>query len=444
MSLFKRPGSPYWYAEIQVRGRRIVRSTGTSTRRVAETFQRRLREEAKKEADRLGANASVKGAVLNYTVDQMFGRYWIEHGSKLSWAHEVEGYAKRIVAIVGHILVTNLTTQDCAYLIETLRNGGTGLVALNRFIAVFRGAHTMAAKKWGVPTHIIDWKLLKTKEPHERVRWLTKDEAARLLACLPPHVALIVEWSLYTGLRKLESLNLTWDRVDLANGFVEVIAKGKKVRRILLSDAALNVLARCPKGGRYVFDRTNLRKHFKAGLELGGISNFRFHDLRHTNATWLRQRGASLEIVQRALGHSSIQVTQRYAHVDDQEVLTASNRIETVSPTNVVQLTRPAKPSFVYFITDGKMVKIGRSTDPARRLRTIQTGHPKPLWLIGTISANRLSETEAQAKFAEFRGHGEWFVLPSAALKEIEAMCAAAKSQHVVGFKPRLTLIVPT
>lgn len=440
MSLFKRPGSPNYYCEIQVALRRLVRSTGTSNRREAEAFQRRFKEEARAEARRVSSNKSgARQLVLDYTVDQMFGRYWVEHGSKLRWRAEVAGYAKRIVGILGHLKVADMNAVDIAHMTETMRDNGTGHVAINRALAVLRGAHTMAGKRWGCSVQPIDWRLLKSREPRERIRWITRQEAARLLACLPPHSSLIVEWSLYTGLRKSETLSLAWDKINSATGFADVQVKGGHWRRIQLSEPAKSILARTPHIGRLVFDGTNLRKNFEAGLLAAGITDFRFHDLRHTNATWLRREGASLEVIQRALGHSSIQVTQRYAHVDDQEVLAASNTIAPITQSNVVRFTRVRKQQFVYFVTDGAHVKIGRSSDPARRLGTLKTDSPRPLWLIGTIRADELSEIEAHARFSAHRQRGEWFVVTGDVLKEIEALCRTLNPTHVGGLRKRLT-----
>lgn len=83
MSVFKRAGSPYWYSEVVVRGHRVVRSTGETSRRAAEAFDRRLKEEVKKRValEQTGVNKA-KQSALSYTIDHMMGRYWLEHGSK--------------------------------------------------------------------------------------------------------------------------------------------------------------------------------------------------------------------------------------------------------------------------------------------------------------------------------------------------------------------------
>ncbi len=339
MSLFKRAGSPFWQTEIQVRSRRIIRSTGTTSRREAEAFERKLREDSRKEADRGPRSASA-----DLTVDEMFGRYWLEHGSKLRWAANVAAYSKRIVGILGPVKVAALTQVDCSALMETLTSEGMGKVSRNRALSVLRAAHSMAGRRWGCPIQLIDWRAFRIREPKERVRWATRDEAFALIANLPSHIGLIVEWSLYTGLRKRETLTLSKAAVSLAKNAVEVVVKGGATRTVQLSPAARDVLERAlianPNSER-VFDGTNLRKHFLRACAKTGLRDFHFHDLRHTFATWLRQQGTAIEIVSRALGHSSIQVTQKYAHVDDREVVAATSGIGLLQMSNVVQL--PAK-----------------------------------------------------------------------------------------------------
>lgn len=430
MSIFKRPTSPFWYAEVVHRGHRVVRSTGETSRRAAEAFERRLKDELKKRValEQSGTNKA-KQSVLNYTIDHMMGRYWLEHGSKLRWSEAVQRYAKRIVFHCGDIRLAYFSDVDLANLVELTKDEGA--VSLNRMLSVFQSAHNLARKRWGCQTQQIDWSMFRTKEPKARVRWITREEAAVLLSNLPTHVALIVEWSLYTGLRKNETLSLTWDKVNFAKGEVTVFVKGGHWRTVPLSDAALSVLERAPKRSEKVFDSTNLRKHFEAGLVLSKIEDFRFHDLRHTYATHVRQAGAALEIVQRALGHSSIQVTQKYAHVDDSEVRAASNAIAPIEPLNVVKLEATLK-QFVYFITDGDQIKIGRSSDPQRRLRALQVGHPKPLWILGTVSTARMTEEEAHSRFSDRRLRGEWFTASARTIEDIEKLCAAHNSQHVV------------
>jgi integrase len=183
-------------------------------------------------------------------------------------------------------------------------------------------------------------------EPKERVRWITPAEAIKLLEVLPGRVRLIVEWALCTGCRRSEILKLRWDDVDLERHQAHI--EGKTGHRTLwLSAEACAILGRAEKVGAFVFDGTNLRKHFELGIRTSGLRDFKFHDLRHTHATWLRMAGVPLEIVQRSLGHTAITTTSRYAHVADTEIQAALRKLPSLVPesvgANIVALKRKAE-----------------------------------------------------------------------------------------------------
>lgn len=123
---------------------------------------------------------------------------------------------------------------------------------------------------------------------------------------------------LTTGLRRREAFNLTWDKVR--TGAVLVTVKGGYEREVALSPEAAEIIAEQPRDTRYVFDTTNWRKEFEGARKRAGVPEIRWHDLRHTLATWLGRSGASLEVIRDHLGHSSISVTQKYRHVVSSEV----------------------------------------------------------------------------------------------------------------------------
>lgn len=335
MSVFKRPGSPYYYAEFWIDGHRFVRSTRKTTERDARTEERRLKTEAKA--------TIAKPKRPHLTVDDACGRYWLEHGHKLRWAPEVKRHLQLIVSSTGHDLaLADLDDTHINALAQARMEAGAGPAGVNRTLAVFRQVINRARKKWKVASQDLDWPEHWLKEPRQRVRSLTVPEAERLLACLPDHVQLAVRWSLATGTRKAETYNLTWDDIDLERATATVTAKGGHRQTILLEGDALMVLAETPRTGRYVFSSKNARKIFEAGLAKAGLEDFRWHDLRHTHATWLRQRAAKLDVVQRSLGHASVTTTQRYAHVDDGELRSALRNLPRLGThtSNVVRLKR--------------------------------------------------------------------------------------------------------
>lgn len=169
-----------------------------------------------------------------------------------------------------------------------------------------------------------------------RVRWITRKEADALIAAAGvfarrPHLPNFIKLALHSGCRKNELLKLEWSRVDLERRVLQLEpenTKNRKRRVVPLNDEAAETLlgqrewVRCyaPKA-RWVFavasgERlTTIQKGFRAACERAGIDDFRIHDLRHTFASWLVMAGVSLYTVKDLLGHSSITVTERYAHL---------------------------------------------------------------------------------------------------------------------------------
>ena len=157
------------------------------------------------------------------------------------------------------------------------------------------------------------------------VRFLRPDEATRLLAACRKSrntaLADLVEFAMFTGVRRGEALGLTWDRVDRARGVVLLTeTKNGRPREVQLSANADAALARrwTSNATGSVFGSRNwngFRQAWAAAVKAAGITKFRFHDLRHTTASWLVQQGRSLREVKELLGPSDIQITMRYAHL---------------------------------------------------------------------------------------------------------------------------------
>jgi integrase len=172
-------------------------------------------------------------------------------------------------------------------------------------------------------------------EDNSRLRYLTEDEYKRLLDAarnveasryLPEKIILAV----HTGLRRGSLFNLRWDEVDFLNRVVRIPrTKSGRPHSLPLNATALTTiqalytqrLPDCP----YVFPHARGRKAgqpvkdvkngFHAALEGAKIENFTWHDLRHTFASWLMMKGASLRAIAELLGHRGLRMVMRYAHL---------------------------------------------------------------------------------------------------------------------------------
>jgi integrase len=317
MSVFTRKGSPFYYCEFQIQGTRILRSTGCRTEREARAAEKRLRAEFK---TKLEAERGQKvGAVL--TLDQAFGKYWLEHAHTLAptWRSEVKRYCAHILSLVpADLPIDQISEAEVSEFVQAHNAAGGGAYALNRAISIWRRVHRLAKRRWRQSVIEIDWSDFRNAESL-RVRHLTVSEAQHLIRCTPL-LADAIEWSLLTGCRRNETFNLTWDAISHNECKAVVTAKGGRQHTVWLTPDALALLARIERRGRYVFDKTGWRKRWEAGVKAAGLEDFRWHDLRHTFATMLRQAGTPLETVQRGLGHADLQTTMRYAHVTDGEL----------------------------------------------------------------------------------------------------------------------------
>ncbi len=178
------------------------------------------------------------------------------------------------------------------------------------------------AEQEGKIEHVSSFKGLKTlKEDNVRDRVLTPEEYERLLTYCPPHTAKIVKMAYYTAMRQGEILNLTWDKVDLWNGFIHLEkedTKTKERRSVPLHPELIEMLKSMPRtihGRVFTIDgkAVNEIKHsFKTACKRAKIENFTFHDLRHTCINNWRLQGHDFFRIMAASGHRTMEVFKRY------------------------------------------------------------------------------------------------------------------------------------
>jgi integrase len=197
----------------------------------------------------------------------------------------------------------------------------------------------------------VEWGMLETspfakgsrlmlKENNHRLRFLNDSEIETLLrACedlktFTPHLRPIVEVALLTGMRRGELLGLKWEHIR--NGFIYVTeTKSGKARQIPINDRLAEVFKGMRRGNQlkspYVFCDSqgkrfyDVKRSFASACRKAGVEAFRFHDLRHIFASQLVMRGASLKAVQELLGHASLAMTMRYAHLSHEHLKDSVN-----------------------------------------------------------------------------------------------------------------------
>ena len=184
------------------------------------------------------------------------------------------------------------------------------------------------------PVHFV----VKFKEKNYKIRYLTKEEEKRLYEAIDssyPYLRPLVTTALQTGMRRGEIFNLKWSNIDFEYGFIELLeTKSGKSRKIPISDKLMEIFKnlRVNAESEYIFINpytkapyTDIKRSFHTVLRQAGIENFRFHDLRHTVATRLVEKGIDLVVVKEILGHSKIETTMRYAHAVPERKLQAIN-----------------------------------------------------------------------------------------------------------------------
>lgn len=203
---------------------------------------------------------------------------------------------------------------------------------VNRYLAVLRHAFTVAVAEWGWLEASPLRQVRQLREPQGRVRFLDDAERQRLLdACTqsPNRFLLpVVVLALATGARKQELLSLTWREVDLPRTrLLLLVTKTGERRSVPLTGRALAELQTLAKvrrlGTTLVFPRRDgqapldIRHAWQQAVRHARLEDFRFHDLRHCCASYLAMHGASLMDIADVLGHKTLQMVKRYAHLTE-------------------------------------------------------------------------------------------------------------------------------
>lgn len=307
----------YWI-DVQINGQRIRESLKTDDKKQAQSLYDIRRAE-------LWQGRMLK-AKPKKTFREACARWMVEKAHKKSISADKEKTAF-FVAKLGDRQLSTITRDD----IEAVLPQDVKPATRNRYRAFVRSVLRAAEREW-------DWidraPVLRTEaEPKKRVAFLTREQAEVLIDSLPEKYRIPVRFALLTGLRRSNVFNLTWDKVDLARGTVIVEAdEAKAGQRILvpLNSAARALLQALPepREGRVWGDLTRVWGNtWKASCKRAGVPWLRFHDLRHTWASWHAMAGTPLSVLQELGGWHSPQMVQRYAHLSPEHLAAAAERI---------------------------------------------------------------------------------------------------------------------
>lgn len=204
-----------------------------------------------------------------------------------------------------------------------------------RYMAALSHAYTIAVNEWEWVSDSPTRKVKKPKEARGRVRFLDDDERDKLLrSCKQSghqYLYVCVILALSTGMRQGELMGLKWSHVNLAKYFLILHeTKNGERRRVPITGYAHELLVKHSRVRRLDTDLlfpsknpckpVDLRKPFGSALKQAGITDFRWHDLRHCTASYLAMNGASLAEIAEVLGHKTLQMVKRYAHLSDGHV----------------------------------------------------------------------------------------------------------------------------
>lgn len=380
MSLHKPAKSPFYQYDFIIKGRRFYGSTEARNKKDAEAVERDLK--AKARADIEQEKKTGNGPLL---LRHAGGRYMTEVGDHHANAANTFTEIERLIGFFGPDQRLDAITNDDVARMVAWRRGHTvkgrkedkdgnpvKVIAprtVNATTVALKSLMNRAQDTWGHQfPHRITWKKHMLKEPKERVRELTEDEADALDAAFAGEhertnkyqrkkhrddYAPWFEFCRLTGLRRNETL-IRWSDVvwylkpvvaggTTIYGRIITIGKGGKEVSTPITEAVKGILDECRgdhdeyvftyvcqrphegqvKGHRYPITPEGAKSLWRRMVKRAKVQNFRFHDIRHDTATKLLRATGNLKLVQKALNHSDIKTTTKYAHVMDEEVAAA-------------------------------------------------------------------------------------------------------------------------
>ena len=327
MAIYKQEKSGFWYIDfVDANGKRVRQSAGTKNKQQAQELHDKLKHDAwrvKNVGDKV--RHSWQEAVVLYLNNKQEAKTLRNIKAALRYLdeHLHDKYLDEITKVV----IDKIKHQKKATGIET----GT----VNRILSVLRAVLNAAKNDFDLIDSVPLVRLFPEKQG--RVRFITHEQAEKLLSELSPHLKAMARFTLATGLRHSNVTGLKWSQIDLQNRRAWIAAsesKSGKAISIPLNDDALAVLrSQIGKHETRVFTykgnpiATANTKAFRAALKRAGIDDFCWHDLRHTWASWHVQNGTPLNVLKELGGWADLTMVLRYAHLSSEHLANYANNV---------------------------------------------------------------------------------------------------------------------
>ena len=362
MRIYKR-GKYYWL-DYTSKGKRIRRSLGVTDRKSAKELAAIYVEQIRKGEFGVIDDKPIlfEDAVKEYL------EYYKNHVSPTTFKSESERANLLINYFKGKFLHEITSRMIERYINERLLKVKPSTV--NREIAFLKGLYRKF-NEWKYIAHNPMKSIKMLKEPPGVIRYLDEEELIALKRALekaPIYFRALVIVALNTGMRKGELMALKWRDVDFKNRIIIATKTKNNERRIIpMNDEVYHALLQLgrhirseyifvnPKTGKPYVD---LKNSWKKLMKEAGIENFRFHDLRHTFASYLAMSGVSPLVIQELLGHKTLTMTKRYSHLSRKHLEDAVKKMQ-IYGTNMAQSRKMTKSSIVDFPTKNNMGRAG-------------------------------------------------------------------------------------
>lgn len=347
MGLYRRPDSDIFWMSFTYSGRLYRKTTGTSNKKLAKKILAKVQTQI------------VEGKWFDIdhskdkTLKEMIERYEKEYTVHRTYYPQKreKSIFKHLYSYFGETCTLGEIEQRIGSYEQFRKVKDISPATVVKELGLMRTMFNIARKqwRWKVANPVSDIKLPKVR--NERVRYLSEDEHKRLFEALErseekwlkPFVMIAID----SGLRLSNLCDLKWSEVNMFSRMITIDAEATKNDDYLgvpLTDRVFQVFkelrkAQCLSGhvfhdnGKKLYDR-KVQRAFRDALTKAKIGNFHFHDLRHTFASYLRQKGVDLHTISKLLGHKDLRMTKRYAHLNVDSLRSA------VSKLNITFLSR--------------------------------------------------------------------------------------------------------